>query len=285
MLLVGGSWLIRDSGKRSDIDVIYLTWNIGKYLYLLRRRREIEKNLQIKYGIKVSFAPYLILSPTLPGNLFLAITLLRYPLTKPYARHILKFTLGRRDKRWLFLHFAFALLGLISAKNVRDCVKYCSMASENLLYIENSRIPNTWKDTILFGYTVALRYGLPNLSNLLLICNKCMNKGGEIAQFLDVDSFGVIDVVNEYMKLINIEDVKLLSRGFAEALRRIHEIVAKYVLKEDVKWRKCSLTIMLLIHPKILARIIRNRTAKMYALAIFNKCRQEIPVLSPLAHP
>jgi len=285
MIVISGSWLVKDSEKRSDVDVVYLTWDIGKYIVLLIRKKKIENELEKKLGIKVSFSPYIIVSPTILGNIFLAITLLRYPFYKSRMKYILKLVTKKRDRRWLLLHFAFAVLGLLSASSLRDYAKYCSMIAENLLYIAKARIPNSWRDTIKMGYVVALKYKLRYLSALLSSCIENIEGIQRCMPALNMDPSQFVNVVKEYLRFIRVEDVEELRMDLGDALRRIHEVIAKRLLGYDIKWRTCSSIIIAFMHPKILAYVtsnpvVRTRVAKAFAL-----CRQQIPVLSPLAHP
>lgn len=285
MIVISGSWLVKDSGKRSDIDVVYLTWNIGKYIVLLIRKKKIENVLEKKLGIKVSFSPYIVISPTILGNIFLAITLLRYPFCKTRMKYLLKLVSKKRDRRWLLLHFAFAVLGLLSARGLREHAKYCSMIAENLLYIENVRIPNSWRDTIKIGYAVASKHKLRYLSTLLSLCIENIESIQRRMTSLNTDFPQFVNVVKEYFEFIQVEDVEGLRRGIGDALRHAHEIVTKCLLGHNMKWRVCSSTIITLVHPKILAYVTANPTVRMRATKIFILCRQQIPVLSPLAHP
>ena len=285
MIVISGSWLVKDSEKRNDVDVVYLTWDVGKYVVLLIRKRKIENELMKKLGIKISFSPYIIVSPTILGNIFLAITLLRYPFYKSRMKYILKLVTRKRDRRWLLLHFAFAVLGLLSASSLRDYAKYCSMTAENLLYIENVRIPNSWRDTIKTGYAVASKHKLRYLSALLSLCIENIESIQRRTSTLNMDSSQFVNAVKEYLKFIQVENVEELRGGIGDALRHIHEIVTKCLLGHNMKWRVCSSTIITLVHPKILAYVTANPTVRMRATKIFILCRQQIPVLSPLAHP
>ncbi|RLG78734.1 MAG: hypothetical protein DRO13_06815 [Thermoprotei archaeon] len=285
MIIVSGSWLVKDAERRDDLDVVYLTWNIGKYIVLLIHRKDIEKALGKKLGIKVSFSPYIVTSPTILGNVFLAITLLRYPFHKPYMRYILKLVLKKYSRRWLLLHFAFAVLGLLSANSLRDYTKYCSMIAENLLYIENARIPNSWRDTIKMGYVVASKYKLRYLSTLLLSCIENIESIQRYMPALNVNSSQFVNVVKEYLKFIQVEDVEELSGGISDALRCIYEVIVKFLLRYNMKWRTCSSIIITLMHPKILTYVTLNSMIKARVTKLFAWCRQQIPVLSPLAHP
>ena len=285
MIVISGSWLVKDSEKRNDVDVVYLTWDVGKYIVLLIRKKKIENELEKKLGIKVSFSPYIVISPTILGNIFLAITLLRYPFCKTRMKYLLKLMSKKRDRRWLLLHFAFAVLGLLSASSLRDYAKYCSMIAENLLYLVNARIPNSWKGTIRVGYVVASKYKLRYLSALLSSCIESMENTQRCITALNMNSFQFVNIVKEYLRFIKVEDVEELRMDLGDTLRRIHEVIVKRLLGYDIKWRTCSSIIIALMHPKILAYVtsnpvVRTRVAKAFAL-----CRQQIPVLSPLAHP
>jgi hypothetical protein len=285
MILVSGSWLVKDSGKHNDVDMVYLTWNIGKYIILLMNKRKIESELRRKLGVKVSFSPYIITSPTILGNIFLAITLLRYPFRKPCMGYILRLVSKRCSRRWLLLHFAFAVLGLLATSSLRDYVKYCSMIAENLLYMENVKIPNSWRSTIKMGYMVALRYKLHHISTLLSSCIEGIEGVRRHAPALNMDSSQLVNVVKEYLEFIQVEDVEELRRDLSDAFRRIHEVVMRYLLGYNMRWRTCSSTIIALMHPKILAYITMDSVVRARATKVFTLCRQQIPVLSPLAHP
>jgi hypothetical protein len=285
MLLVSGSWLVRDSGKRNDVDVVYLTWDIGKYIVLLMNKKRIESELGRKLGAEVSFSPYIIVSPTIIGNIFLAITLLRYPFRKPCTECILKLVLKRLSVRWLLLHFAFAVLGLLSASSLRDRIKYCSMVAENLLYIENVRIPNSWRSTIKIGYAVASKHKLHYISTLLSSCIKNIEDVQRYTLTLNTSSPQLVNIVKEYLKFIQVEDIEKLRGKVNDAFRRVHEVVMRHLLGCDMMWRACSSTIIALMHPKILDYITADPVIKTQAVKVFTLCRQQIPVLSPLAQP
>jgi len=285
MIIVSGSWLVKDAGRRDDIDVVYLTWNIGKYIVLLIHRKDIEKALRKKLGFKVSFSPYIVVSPTILGNIFLAITLLRYPFHKPYMKYILKLVLKKYSRRWLLLHIAFAMLGLLSANSLRDYAKYCSMIAENLLYIESARIPDSWRDTIKMGYAVASRHKLRSLSSLLLSCINNLKDVQRCLITLNINSYQFTNVIKEYLGFIQVKKMEKLRRDACDVFRYIHEMVAKYLLGYHIRWRICSSTIIILVHPRIIPCVATNPMARMYAVKMFMLCRQQIPVLSPLAHP
>jgi len=286
MILISGSWLVKDSKDHNDIDIVYITLNLGKYILLLVRKKNIEAMLKRTLNIKVTFSPYFVLSPTVIGNVFLAITLLRYPHLERNMSYLLKLTLGKSNKRWLLIHFAFAILGLLSSTKLRDYIKYCSMIAENLLYLEKLKIPNFWIDTLKMGYLLASKRKFKALSALFLSCIKCAKANKDPIMCSETILPQIVSVVKEYLfQVVQIKDSIPLRWCIADVLRVLHEKLSECLLNQKQKWTICSSIVIDLIDPKILIKVVTNPSIRLYAIKVFKLCKDQIPVLSPLAHP
>ncbi len=281
MILIAGSRLVRDSGCIEDLDIVYLTFDPAKYLVVLKRRERIKEALERRLNVKVSFSPYFLLTPTVIGNLFIAITLLRRP--KRGLNPILKLALSRPDKRWLLLHMAFATLGMLSAVSSRHIKKYCSMIAENLLYLERMHIPNTWKATIALGHIVARKRELHRLSALFLECLKYVDSSTRKINYKLLEN-AVIEYLGNVLS-IDQKELLVLNHGISNAFRSLHVKLMKLITGKENKWLPCSSTFLLFIHPRRLHEVISQDSPRTKIITLLDECRCEIPVLSPLAHP
>ena len=282
MIIVAGSKLVRDSRYVNDLDVVYLTFNPGKYIVLVKNRSTIGKMLSERLGVKVTFSPY-IPTHTAIGNVFLAITLSRYPAKTNLKRLLLRLAYARRDVRWLLIHSMFAILGLLTAKNRRDCVKCCSMLAENMLYALNIVVPNSWRKTIELGYAISKRRNLNNLASLFHWCLDRDHVEESVAKTTLIMS-ALEEYVRKFIKLNDKEFSKLIESP-SDSLRRIHTEALKRVCREGLAWIECSRLLLLTLYSWAMRRTLRAREFVEKILNIFAKCKNEIPVLSPLAHP
>ena len=211
-------------GGPKDLDVIYFTWSPGVYVLLVRYKSQLEELLSEDMGIEVSFSPFLLFSPKLIGNLFLASVLSRTNfnslLSKLAKIHI--------PKRWLLLHLIYAFLGLYSAKNLRDCVKYGAMFAENLIFsYKGSYLPRPWLKTIVLGYIVAQELDLLAHSSLFLALIKSIKR-----RVVDLGAVRrlAVEAFTESLSSLKIEvselDRALMWLGILdEPLRALHEAV------------------------------------------------------------
>ena len=283
MIIVAGSKLVRDSQYVNDIDIVYLTFNLGKYVVLVKNRDVIGKVLSKKLGMKVTFSPYLP-THTLLGNLFLAITLSRYPKRSRLRNLLLRLAYVRRSNRWLLIHIVFAALGLLGAESRRDRLKYCSMVAENMLYALNIMVPNSWRKTVVLGYTISRCYGLNNLASLFHWCLSQSGREKALTKLALIMS-AIEEYVREFVRLSERDFDKLIKKSLSNALRYAHVEFLSRIHRESLAWIECSRLLLLVLRSWTLRKTLRKQEFVERVLCVFKKCRNEIPVLSPMAHP
>jgi len=288
MILIAGSKLVVDAGKNDDLDVVYATLNPVKYFLYVRLKKHLEKELSRRHGIPVSFSPYLVLSPTIVGNMFIAITLLRYPYTK--STFLLKLSIGKKDRRWILLHTIFAYLGLLTSSNPRDFLKYGSMLAENILYTKGLMIPRSWRKTIELACVVIKIMKLKVTEKIFEKCLECA-KHVEKEQLESIKKCifsNIAESLNEVLeKLIRINNrgIENAKTRLDNVFRYLHQLVFKFISKRDVQWISCSSLFLSLLYPPIFRKLVAKPKLICIIKKIYNICKYRIPVLSPLAHP
>ncbi|MEB3755316.1 MAG: hypothetical protein GSR79_00420 [Desulfurococcales archaeon] len=289
MIIISGSKLVKDSKEVNDIDVVYVTFNPVRYIALLLAKKTIENKLTKRVGVHVSFSPYLLLAPTVFGNIFIGITLLRYPFEK--ASWLLKLSTSIMDLRWLKIHAIYAFLGLVYSDTCRNQVKYCSMISENLLYICHFRIPNSWYATIGLSQKLALKKELYNLYRLFTLCLNSSNIEEKNINCLNDLEKIIPDAFHElidYYTKVNYKcslGVLFLDKFIGKGLRRLHTELYYMITGRRIEWIYCSSLFLALVPFSVFKKIFVNEAFRHFVKLLYKYCKKEIPVLSPLAHP
>ena len=288
LLLIAGSWIINDSrkfGRPKDLDLVLLTWNPGLYALFVRNKSSFEKTLCRKFNIEVTLAPFLLLSPKLMGNLFLALTLSRLKSSS------LIFSVARIriPRRWLLLYSIFGFLGIFSASDVRDVVKYGSIFAESLIILVSKRfplLPRSWFKTLRLGYALSSKLGLRDHVRLFKEILNAYN-----SHDVDMDKVALLSIraFKERLSLfgLNIDDFEArFSRWglWEELFRFLHEVLFRFLSGKHIFWR-CSERAI--VH---LARlvVVSCNVGLAFRLSIgrsFIRLKNNIPVLSVLAHP
>jgi len=282
MIIVAGSKLVKDSQYVNDLDIIYVTLDLGKHVVLIKHKNFIERILSEKFRTKITFSPY-IPTHTVLGNLFLAITLSRYPKKTWFHKLLLKLSYAKHDYRWLVIHMAFAALGLLEAGSRRDRLKYCSMMAENIVYTLKILIPNSWSRTIGFGYIISKQRGLSNLSALF---QWCLGEDSSINHYDKSDL--ILNALEEYIKKFlgfhEKDFLRIIRDSYNTALRHVH-VRFWGLYSKPLAWVACSRLLLLTLLAWSLRRSLRSWRFMERLLKAFKRCKYEIPVLSPLAHP
>lgn len=283
MIIIGGSFAVSDIwkyGGPKDLDVIYLTWNPGLYVLLVKYKSQLEVSLSEKFGIEVSFSPFLFFSPKLIGNLFLALVFDRTNFSSPLNKLAKAFI----PKRWLLLYSVYAFLGLYSAESLRDCVKYGAMFAENLVLYKGLYLPKSWFKTVILGYMISQELNLLAHSDLFLSLVRSIK---ECTVNLDIMRQLAVKVFIENLSLFKIQvdklDRALIRLGVLdEPFRTLHEMMYKFISKRIVRWR---LSVRILANLAKYVVATRGKARPDVISKVFNLYKLQIPVLSPLAYP
>jgi len=283
-----GSYAVPDAwkyGEPKDVDVVLASWSIGEYLFLIINKSRIEAYLRRILGRDVNVAPLLLWMPTVIGNVYLLLHAKRCREILEKYSFLYPLLASRVSKRWLLLLSFYAFLGMICSIRKRDLIKYAVMMADSLIIYRRMVPPRRWNESLRRAYIISKRLGLRYHEELFKQVMKLLIKMQHEPADVKLLHELAPKVLKERLVLldVNIDNLEytIMTKGLVEEpLRAIHEFLYR-LLGRRIRWRKAVRILVRTISYVLLNKNPKKElVCKAYAL-----CKDQVPVLSPFAHP